>query len=738
MFLDFYNLREEPFGVTPDPKYLYLSPTHREALASLIYGIKSGRGFMTLIAEPGMGKTTLLFSLLERLRNSARTAFLFHTQCNSLELLRHLLSDLGIDTGTHDAVELHQQLNKLLVSEAQAGRQVVAIIDEAQNLTDEVLESIRLLSDFETPSAKLIQIILSGQPLLGAKLASPSLTQLRQRLAVISHLDPLTPNEICRYIEHRASIAGSTGGELFDSEAGMLIAAASEGIPRNVNKLCFAALSLGCALRRKPVDGSVIREVIADFEISSVRARGLHARASRASISPTPEIDLVGQEARQPGPSEKSSPEAWSETAAADLHSDQEPAGVSQPTPSRVTAVASSPRRSFFGRRTPQAPARIKNTSEIQWERTERTAGTRAPSRELAGDLFRMEEEREKKGNKATHWELRAALISGMTVLLTYAGFRFIWMPIRASQPTASIFKQLDALESEVRADLQRAASSLSKDADRVVSGRQTDFPEIAGGRMTDSTEAGMVGTQTAGEKPNETAAAVLGPTSTTPSTNVVERHASERNTTTLSLQARRAAGRFPNHSLPIPAEPQTKEAETSPTHSAETMRMLKIMTRPPGAAVYIDGRSYGMSPTQVLLPTGSHTYRLNLAGYAPLQKSVKLDDENTETTVNWDFIGYEAGVATIRTVPPGADISIDGTPRGASPRTIRLTAGSHRLIISRAGYQPVSQNIIVPKNQTLVVSSTLSSLVTLHPGGQPPNQGGQAKSDPNSREDQE
>ena len=138
---------------------------------------------MALLAEPGMGKTTLLFSLLERLRDSARTAFLFHTQCNSLELLRHLLSDLGIDTGTHDPGEMHQQLNKLLVSEAQAGRKVVAIIDEAQNLTDEALESLRLLSNFETPSAKLLQIILSGQPRLGERLAGASLRQLYQRLS---------------------------------------------------------------------------------------------------------------------------------------------------------------------------------------------------------------------------------------------------------------------------------------------------------------------------------------------------------------------------------------------------------------------------------------------------------------------------------------------------------------------------------------------------------------------------
>jgi general secretion pathway protein A len=168
MFLDYYHLREQPFGVTPDPRYLYLSGAHREALASLYYGIEAGRGFMALIAKPGMGKTTLLFQLLERLRKSSSFAFLFQTQCNSREFLSYLLRDMGLETGAQDVVSMHQQLNEALIRVSRSGRRSVPVIDEAQNLDDSVLETVRLLSDFETPDTKLIQIILS-KPITSAR-----------------------------------------------------------------------------------------------------------------------------------------------------------------------------------------------------------------------------------------------------------------------------------------------------------------------------------------------------------------------------------------------------------------------------------------------------------------------------------------------------------------------------------------------------------------------------------------
>jgi general secretion pathway protein A len=270
MYLSFYGLREQPFGVTPDPRFLYLSAAHREALASLYYGIEANRGFLGLIAKPGMGKTTLLFHLLEKFRTSAHTAFIFQTQCTPREFLRFLLAELGYEGDTQDFVRLHEEFNRRLLQEARAGKRMIVVIDEAQNLSPEVLETVRLLSDFETPRAKLMHIILAGQPQLADKLASPGLAQLRQRVSILHGLEPLPSWEVKNYIEHRLKIAGYTGDPLFVPEAYETIAEFTQGIPRNVNNFCFNALSLAYALQKKVVDSDVVKEVISDLDISKL------------------------------------------------------------------------------------------------------------------------------------------------------------------------------------------------------------------------------------------------------------------------------------------------------------------------------------------------------------------------------------------------------------------------------------------------------------------------------------
>lgn len=268
MFLDFYGFREQPFGVTPDPRFLYLSPAHREALASLYYGIESGRGFLALIAKPGMGKTTLLFHLLEKFRHNARTAFIFQTQCSSREFMRFLMAELGVESHDQDFVRMHEEFNKMLLQEARAGRRFIIVVDEAQNLDANVLETVRLLSDFETPRAKLLQIILAGQPELADKLASRHMAQLRQRVSLLNRLVSLSVDETRKYIDHRLKVAGYTGGPPFTPDALMAIARFTEGIPRNINNFCFNVLSLACALRQRVADLALVEEVISDLDIN--------------------------------------------------------------------------------------------------------------------------------------------------------------------------------------------------------------------------------------------------------------------------------------------------------------------------------------------------------------------------------------------------------------------------------------------------------------------------------------
>lgn len=273
MFLEFYGFNEQPFGVTPDPRFLYMGPAHDEAFASLIYGIETGRGFMALIAPPGLGKTTLLLRLMEKLRDSALTAFLFQTHTDSREFLKNLLLDLDVAPAGQDLSDLQRQLREVLIRGSHSGKRVVLVIDEAQNLDDSVLEMIRMLSNFETPQAKLLQTILVGQPALADKLARPHLAQLRQRISIIAHFPPLRGDEIEKYIRLRLHVAGYKRRRLFTPAAMVLIAKYSGGIPRIINNLCFNALSLGCAKRQKKIDEAILSEVIADLNLESLGER---------------------------------------------------------------------------------------------------------------------------------------------------------------------------------------------------------------------------------------------------------------------------------------------------------------------------------------------------------------------------------------------------------------------------------------------------------------------------------
>jgi general secretion pathway protein A len=273
MFLEHYGLLEQPFGVTPDTRFLYLNHMYREALASLWYGVREGRGFTGLIADPGMGKTTLLFQLLQRLRRtSARTVFLFQTCCDSSDLIRYLLQDLGICPAS-DMASMHYQLNEALLREARAGRQFVVVIDEAQNLSAPVLESIRLLSDFETSQGKLLQIILAGQRQLIGTLMKPEMLQLTQRISTTNFLDPLDAEEVAQYISHRLGVAGYQGKPLFTAEALQLVAEESGGTPRNINNICFGALSAAFALGQKRIDRKIIEEVGGEQSVRSLTKR---------------------------------------------------------------------------------------------------------------------------------------------------------------------------------------------------------------------------------------------------------------------------------------------------------------------------------------------------------------------------------------------------------------------------------------------------------------------------------
>lgn len=270
MFLEHFGLIEQPFGVTPDPRFLHMGPKHREALASLVYGTETNRGFLALIAQPGMGKTSLLYQYLEGLRNKSRAAFIFQTDCDSEDFIRHILIDLTLDLSGKDLPTMHAMLNEVLLAEMRAGRRFILVIDEAQNLNERVLESVRLLSNFETPWMKLMQIVIAGQPQLAERLTRPSMAQLRQRISSVIRIDPFTPGETNDYIDHRLWVAGYSRGPLFTVGARLMIAKQSGGIPRNINRLCFNAMSVAYGMGGAQVDAKMVREVADDLNIESL------------------------------------------------------------------------------------------------------------------------------------------------------------------------------------------------------------------------------------------------------------------------------------------------------------------------------------------------------------------------------------------------------------------------------------------------------------------------------------
>jgi general secretion pathway protein A len=264
MFLEYYGLKEQPFGVTPDPKFLYLSESHREALIALWYGIQTGRGFMALLAEPGLGKTSLLFRLREVCAKSARTLLLVQNRYDSCEFLRHLLTGLGIDPGDKNVIQMSAKLNQALTKQNRSGKRLVLLLDEAQNLEEPVLETVRLISNFETAQTKLIHIILSGHAELAPKLERPA---LRQRLSIVCNLRPFTPEEVGRYIDHRMHIAGYKGESLFTADAKQALAAQTSGIPRILNNVCFHALTLGFTLSRRTIDTETVEEALSQVQL---------------------------------------------------------------------------------------------------------------------------------------------------------------------------------------------------------------------------------------------------------------------------------------------------------------------------------------------------------------------------------------------------------------------------------------------------------------------------------------
>lgn len=270
MYERFYQLRERPFALSPDPEYLYPSRVHQEALDYLRYGLESQAGFVVVTGEIGSGKTTLLQTLLRNVDGQTTVGRVVNTILEPRELLETIMIDFGLDPGGRTKPLLLRDLAQYLVDQRMAGRLVLLVIDEAQNLSVAALEELRMLSNLETEKSKLLQIVLVGQPNLRETLSTPELEQLRQRITVSYHLPPLDAEETWKYINHRLRRASIAAPLEFPRDATDLIHARSGGVPRIINVICDAALVFGYAEERRQIDRELIVEVVAELETTGV------------------------------------------------------------------------------------------------------------------------------------------------------------------------------------------------------------------------------------------------------------------------------------------------------------------------------------------------------------------------------------------------------------------------------------------------------------------------------------
>jgi len=266
VYLEYYGLTEPPFTITPNPRFLFFSGKHREAFNHLLYGIRERKGFVQLTGEVGAGKTTLCRALLEQLGDNFSTALILNPVLDADQLVKAIAMEFGLEVKGMDRIEVVWVINDFLLRQMADNRETVLIIDEAQDLTNELLEQVRLLSNLETDERKLLQIVLMGQPELRERLNDHGLRQLRQRITVRYHLNPLTRAEVAQYVQHRLQVSGAQGAPYFTRPALWRIYHYSSGIPRLVNAVCDKALLAGFVEQRDRIDFRLVGRALRELE----------------------------------------------------------------------------------------------------------------------------------------------------------------------------------------------------------------------------------------------------------------------------------------------------------------------------------------------------------------------------------------------------------------------------------------------------------------------------------------
>lgn len=704
MYKKFFGLKENPFNVTPDPRYLYSTPHTDEALACLTYCIQGRKGFVLLTGDVGTGKTTLLNKLLEWLRGEqVATAFVFNPRLNTLQFLDYMMSDFGVNCETRLKSQVLVQLNHWLLERYRAGGTAVVIVDEAQNLSPEVLEEIRLLTNLETSTEKLLQIVLSGQQELELRLRQPEFRQLRQRITLRCKTYPLTLEETRNYVVTRLGVAGNEGRQIFTTEAIDALHHYSEGIPRVINVICEDALINAFADQKPCVDRKIVEGVAKDLELDiypptapppeqiiertraneySGTAYGLGAAVETEELPPTdrlrkspaefPQRREPAQETLKPG---KATPGTATTRPSAAISPTVTPSGPARGPAGPIVAE------------TPRTQISAPTPASRQAAATSQVGPVAAPSTS------------EMKAPKAAGEPGQGGAKSITSVVLA---------PVPAGTAERPAF-DADIVQ-VLRSDLASAKPPTSRPPVK----QPSPLPKVRPGRMTPrvwaviglSVAVSVIGVFTFVELSKmrnaapEPAAVPVAPQPSAPTTAAEKpiasngTLASERPADVPAAEEKKLSEVVPQPEREsAPAEPTPRSAarqappDTARTPPAPRLGRLVVTANVEGASISIDGRTIANAPmpyTLSSLPVGAHRIVVSKPGHEDASAIVMVREGST---ASFDAqLSSPGGEINIVTNPPGLGVAIDGGPFAPSPVQAIVAVGPHTYRIKLPG----------------------------------------------------
>jgi general secretion pathway protein A len=771
MYKNFFGLAKDPFIVSPDPQFLFSTAETDKTYARLLDGIRSRKGLILLVGEVGTGKTLLLRKLIEQLKKDATaTAFVFNPRMSAAELVDFVLTDFGFEHNSQDKLRTFKVLQEWLLKRRKLGQTSALIIDESQNLSKEAFEIVHALSNLETPTEKLLQIIISGQREIEAILRQPEMKPVSQRIAVRLRTGPLRPTETFQYIAHRLRVAGGDVKTIFTPAAVKAVSWSSTGIPRLINLICEHALISGYADNQKPVRAETIWEVAKEFGLG-VATWGEETPADevfkaletgaltppvtkiteKVSAQPIPAIPPaeVPKPLRSPIPAATQAPSAMPRvTAPAASH----PAAVVTGAPS---AGGPAPKESPAGhpvippKPAAGAPASAEDTDAAPRE----TSQPRLLKQVAVGrgfpNVYTMPPKPALERPASPLWATLALILLGVVL----AGYYFmgdrLLMKIRRGAPPNSRSQSLTlgkspadnlagphapgpsgttGVAAQEPAPTPPASSAPGGNVEQVpatpAESAREELPPAPPRHpprlKPERAEAQVL------PKPAAREATVPPPTgrmavaSNVPGAAITVDGRSDPNWTTPHLFANLSPGA---HSIVVSKQGYNeaqqrvtveagREASVSVT-LAPPRGEIDISTRPPGAEVLIDGKSYGPGPVKAEVDAGEHTFLVRQAGRDPVEgKLVVQGQAVVQRTIDLPLKPPplpEMNVA-VTTNPPAATVYVDGAPiSGKTPLSFHLSPGHHILILFAEGHRPVRREVDVPADKTLAVNETLT-----------------------------